>query len=56
VDYRGTDLDKPNPNFGGFPYAAGMFSSLDIMRFAPAAAFQPTSNFSIGFAPIREKH
>jgi long-chain fatty acid transport protein len=54
VDYRETNLDQPNPNFGGFPYAAGMYSSLSTMRFAPALAFQPTSNFSIGLAPIVE--
>jgi long-chain fatty acid transport protein len=54
VDYRGTNLDQPNPNFGGFPYSAGMYSSLSTMRFAPAAAFQPTADFSIGLAPIVE--
>jgi long-chain fatty acid transport protein len=54
VDYRGTNLDQSNPNFGGFPYAAGMFSQYQAMRFAPAVAFQPTSNFSIGLAPIVE--
>ncbi|MGE5258915.1 MAG: OmpP1/FadL family transporter [Hyphomicrobiales bacterium] len=54
VDYRGTNLDQPNPNFGGFPFAAGTFSQYQAMRFAPAAAFQPTNNFSIGLAPIVE--
>jgi len=55
VDYRGTNLDTSVPTpFGDVPYAGGMFSQLNIMRFAPAVAFQPTSNFSIGLAPIVE--
>jgi long-chain fatty acid transport protein len=54
VDYRQTNLDQGNPGFGGFPYAAGMFSSLNVMRFAPAIAFQPTGNFSVGLAGVVE--
>jgi long-chain fatty acid transport protein len=54
VDYRDSNLDQSNPNFGGFPYAAGMYSQFNTMRFAPAAAFQPTNDFSIGLAPIVE--
>ncbi len=54
VDYRESDLDQANPGFGGFPYAAGMFSQLNVMRFAPAIAFQPTGNFSVGLAGVIE--
>jgi long-chain fatty acid transport protein len=54
VDYRETDIDQPNPNFGGFPLAAGTFSSLNVMRFAPAVAFQPTSKLSFGLASVVE--
>ena len=54
VDYRDTNLDQPNPGFGGFPYIAGAYTQLNVMRFAPAVAFQPTSNFSVGLAPVVE--
>ena len=51
VDYRDTELDQGSfANFGGFPLAAGTQTQLTIMKFAPAVAFQPTNEFSVGAA------
>ncbi|MGA1865279.1 MAG: OmpP1/FadL family transporter [bacterium] len=59
VDYRDTDLDQPNfYNFGKdtsgnditAPLIAGEFTQLQIMKFAPAIAYQPGSQFSLGLA------
>jgi len=54
VDYRDTAID--NSTFydfgpmGQFPMVAGEYTSLQIMKFAPAVAFQPLSNLSLGLA------
>src|SRR6266542_6168482 len=54
VDYRGTTLDQPQFfNFGPagqFPLVAGEFTSLQIMKFAPALAYQITPELSVGLA------
>lgn len=52
VDYRGTSLDQPQaPVFGGqAPLVAGAYTQLQIMKFAPAIAYQPNANFSVGLA------
>ncbi len=51
VDYRGTSLDQPNfPIFGGNPLAAGAFSNLQIMKFAPTVAYQVNHWLSLGAA------
>ena len=49
VDYRGTALDQPN--FGAFqgnPLAAGAFSNLQIMKFAPTVGYQVNEWLSLG--------
>jgi long-chain fatty acid transport protein len=58
VDYRDTVID--NPSFYAFPsppfpisqgpLVAGEFTQLQIMKFAPAIAYQPTENLSFGLA------
>ena len=51
VDYRNTALDQSRfAGFGGFPLVAGEYTSLQIMKFAPSIAFQPSPNFSVGLA------
>jgi long-chain fatty acid transport protein len=50
VDYRDTDLDQSVPGFGGFPLVAGSNTQLQIMKFAPALAYQPTERLSLGLA------
>jgi long-chain fatty acid transport protein len=54
VDYRDTDLDQPKffdfGPFGKFPLVAGEYTSLQIMKFAPAIAYQVTPQLSIGVA------
>jgi long-chain fatty acid transport protein len=51
VDYRDTSLDQPRyANFGGFPLVAGEYTSLQIMKFAPAVAFEPDPRISFGLA------
>ena len=58
VDYRGTVLDNSQfYNFGGTnplgPYApmvTGAYTQLQIMKFAPAFAYQVTPNLSLGLA------
>lgn len=48
VDYRGTAVD-PNPSpYGSYPLVSGSYTSLQIMKFSPSVAFQPTSRLSIG--------
>ena len=50
VDYRESSLD--NPQFydfgpmGQFPLVSGEFTQLQILRFAPAVAFQPSEKLS----------
>ncbi|HEY5991191.1 MAG TPA: outer membrane protein transport protein [Candidatus Udaeobacter sp.] len=54
VDYRSTVLDQPKffdfGPFGKFPLVAGEYTSLQIMKFAPAIAYQVTPQLSLGFA------
>ncbi len=51
VDYRGSSLDQPFfANFGGNPLAAGAFSNLQIMKFAPTVAYQVNHWLSLGAA------
>ncbi len=56
VDYRETDLDQSRfydfGAFGQFPLMAGEFTQLQIMKFAPAIAFQPTERLSLGLAVL----
>ena len=52
VDYRGSTID--NPSFydfgvmGQFPLVSGEYTSLQIMKFAPAVAFQLSPKISLG--------
>jgi long-chain fatty acid transport protein len=48
VDYRDTQLDQGNPGFGGFPYAQGTYTNLQLMKFAPTIAYQALPNLSVG--------
>ena len=49
VDYRGKDLD--NATIGGaFPLISGEYTSLQILKFAPAIAVEPVDNLSFGMA------
>jgi long-chain fatty acid transport protein len=51
VDYRNSALDQQRfPGFGGYPLIAGEYTSLQIMKFAPAIAFQPNNTWSFGLA------
>jgi len=51
VDYRNTVLDQPRyANFGGYPLVAGYYTQLQIMKFAPAIAFEPNRQISFGLA------
>jgi long-chain fatty acid transport protein len=59
VDYRESAMDTAYDTFLGFPagsfpgsppLVAGEFTQLQIMRFAPSIAFQPTEMFSLGLA------
>jgi long-chain fatty acid transport protein len=50
VDYRGTGLDQPNFFGPGAPLAAGAYSNLQIMKFAPTAAYQVNNWLSLGAA------
>ena len=55
VDYRETDIDRNPPGFGGnFPMAAGTFTALQSMRFAPSVAYQPNAKLSFGLAGVVE--
>jgi long-subunit fatty acid transport protein len=54
VDYRESDLDRPNAGFGGNPLIAGTYTQRQSMRFAPAIAYQPNAKFSFGLAGIAE--
>jgi len=54
VDYRNSDLDRPNAGFGGNPLIAGTYTQLQSMRFAPALGIQPNAKFSFGLAGIVE--
>jgi long-chain fatty acid transport protein len=52
VDYRDTALDKNDAFFAGTPFesplASGIYTNLQLMKFAPTIAYQPLPNFSVG--------
>ena len=53
VDYRNTAIDQPNfypapPLPQAAPLATGVYTQLQIMKFAPALAYQITPNLSFG--------
>ena len=49
VDYRDTALDKPGFFFGGTqPLAAGTYTNLQLMKFAPTIAYQALPSLSVG--------
>ncbi len=50
VDYRGTAVDNNTFIGGAFPAASGSYSQLQIMKFAPAVAWQPSAKWSVGVA------
>lgn len=56
VDYRDTSIDNstyyPSPPFPapGAPLVSGDYTQLQIMKFAPSIAFQPSQNLSAGIA------
>jgi long-chain fatty acid transport protein len=54
VDYRGRSIDNKTfydfGAFGKFPLVSGEYTSLQIMKFAPAVAYQATQNLSFGLA------
>ncbi|MCL4500426.1 MAG: outer membrane protein transport protein, partial [Deltaproteobacteria bacterium] len=50
VDYRGSSLDQSNFFGPGAPLAAGAFSNLQIMKFAPTVAYQVNHWLSLGAA------
>jgi long-chain fatty acid transport protein len=51
VNYKGTSIDQPAfAPFGGNPLAAGTYSDLMIMKFAPSAAYQVNDWLSLGAA------
>ena len=49
VDYRDTAIDRPNTFFGGTqPLAAGVYTNLQLMKFAPTIAYQALPSLSVG--------
>lgn len=48
VDYRSGPLDQPNFFGAGAPMAAGVFSDLNVMKFAPTVAYQFNQWLSLG--------
>jgi len=50
VDYRDTALDGANFGGTGLPLASGEYTQLQILKFAPAIAFQPFERVSFGLA------
>jgi long-chain fatty acid transport protein len=54
VDYRDTRIDQPTfydfGPMGQFPLAAGEYTQLQILKFAPVIAFQPNEKLSLGLA------
>ena len=49
VDYRGSNLDNTT-TLSGYPLVSGEYTSLQIMKFAPAIAVQALDNLSLGLA------
>jgi long-chain fatty acid transport protein len=59
VDYRDTDIDQPDfysfpsppfPAGSTAPAAAGTYTNLQLMKFAPTIGWQATNQFSVGAA------
>lgn len=50
VDYRETPIDQKDIFGPGAPLVSGEYTSLQIMKFAPAVSYQVASNFSLGAA------
>jgi long-chain fatty acid transport protein len=50
VDYRGTSVDDSTAYGPNAPYTAGEYTNLQIMKFAPAVAWQPLRDWSFGLA------
>jgi long-chain fatty acid transport protein len=50
VDYRGTNLNQGSFFGTGAPLAAGTYTNLQIMKFAPSIAAQPMERLSLGLA------
>jgi long-chain fatty acid transport protein len=48
VDYRETAIDQKDIFGPGAPLVAGDYTSLQIMKFAPAISYQVAHNFSLG--------
>jgi long-chain fatty acid transport protein len=52
VDYRGSSIDNKSfynfGPFGNFPLVSGEYTSLQIMKFAPAVAYRYSQNLSFG--------
>ena len=48
VDYRDTKIDQPNYFGPGAPLAAGTYTNLQLMKFAPTIAYQVLPNLSVG--------
>jgi long-chain fatty acid transport protein len=48
VDYRSSSVDQPNFFGPGAPLAAGTFSDLNVMKFAPTVAYQFNHWLSLG--------
>jgi len=48
VDYRDTALDQSGYFFGTQPLAAGTYTNLQLMKFAPTIAYQVLPNLSVG--------
>ena len=52
VDYRDTNLDRPDYFFTGtpneLPLAAGTYTNYQLMKFAPTIAYQVLPNLSVG--------
>lgn len=50
VDYRNSAIDITIPELNGAPLVAGGYTSLQIMKVAPALSYQVAPNFSVGVA------
>lgn len=50
ADYRGTNLDRSSFFGPGAPLISGAYTQLQIMKFAPSIAAQPTERLSVGLA------
>ncbi len=49
VDYRDTAIDQSGFFFGGTqPLASGIYTNLQLMKFAPTIAYQALTNLSVG--------